>query len=124
MRPCRSMPHKVSSRASVCRAKRRSTHRPSWMRKRPATGAGGANNEEDDMGRLSGRAIIVTGAAQGIGAAYARALAAEGARLAVCDVDPPEATVAAIKKAGGEAIGMVCDVTDAAAVGKFVQAAE
>ena len=76
------------------------------------------------MGRLSGRAIIVTGAAQGIGAAYARALAAEGARLAVCDLDPPEATVAAIKKAGGEAIGMVCDVSDAAAVGRFVQAAE
>ncbi len=37
-------------------------------------------------GRLSGRAIIVTGAGQGIGAAYAKALAAEGARLALCDL--------------------------------------
>jgi NAD(P)-dependent dehydrogenase (short-subunit alcohol dehydrogenase family) len=76
------------------------------------------------MGRLSGRAIIVTGAAQGIGAAYAVALAAEGARLSLSDVKTPEATVAAIRKAGGEAIGMACDVTDAGAVAKMVQATE
>lgn len=76
------------------------------------------------MGRLSGRAIIVTGAAQGIGAAYAEALAAEGAKVSLCDLEAPDATLAAIKKAGGEAIGMACDVTDAGAVGRLVQATE
>ena len=76
------------------------------------------------MSRLNGRAIIVTGAAQGIGAAYAQALAAEGARVSLCDLEAPEATLAAIRKAGGEAIGMACDITDAAAVGRLVQATE
>ena len=76
------------------------------------------------MDRLKGRAIIVTGAAQGIGAAYAHALAAEGARVSLCDLDVPDATVAAIKQAGGEAIGMACDVTDAAAVRRMIEATE
>ncbi|WP_367158506.1 SDR family NAD(P)-dependent oxidoreductase, partial [Mesorhizobium sp.] len=38
------------------------------------------------MDRLRGRTVIVTGAARGIGASYARALAAEGANVAACDV--------------------------------------
>ncbi len=75
-------------------------------------------------GRLSGRAIIVTGAGQGIGAAYAKALAAEGARLALCDLAAPDTTVAVIKQAGGEAFGAACDVTDAAAVKRLVEATE
>jgi len=75
-------------------------------------------------GRLGGRAIIVTGAAQGIGAAYAKALAAEGARLALCDLAAPDTTVAIIKQAGGEAFGTVCDVTDADAVRRLVEATE
>ena len=72
------------------------------------------------MGRLSGRVVIVTGAAQGIGAAYAKALAAEGARLAVCDLTTPDLVVNEIRAAGGEAIGVACDVTDPAAVSKLV----
>jgi NAD(P)-dependent dehydrogenase (short-subunit alcohol dehydrogenase family) len=76
------------------------------------------------MGRLSGRAIIVTGAAQGIGAAYAKALAAEGARLALCDIAAPVEVVDAIRGAGGEAFGAECDVTDGAAVARLVQATE
>src|SRR5262249_59374618 len=74
------------------------------------------------MARLNGTAAIVTGAAQGIGATYAKALAAEGARLSVCDLDPPDAVVASIRAAGGEAIGQVCDVSDAKAVAALVQA--
>jgi len=38
------------------------------------------------VGRLDGRVAIVTGGAKGIGAHYARALAAEGARLMIADI--------------------------------------
>lgn len=74
------------------------------------------------MGRLAGRCVIVTGAAGGIGAVFAHALAAEGARVGLCDLRAPDATVAAIRESGGEALGMVCDVTDAAAVARLVAA--
>ncbi len=73
------------------------------------------------MGRLSDRTIIVTGGAQGIGAAYAKALAAEGANLSVCDLRAPAEVVAAIEAAGGNAIGVACDVVDASAVAKLVE---
>ncbi|GLI27513.1 3-alpha-(or 20-beta)-hydroxysteroid dehydrogenase [Agromyces rhizosphaerae] len=48
------------------------------------------------MGRLDGRVALVTGAARGLGAAYARALTREGARVVVADVldDAGEALVA------------------------------
>jgi NAD(P)-dependent dehydrogenase (short-subunit alcohol dehydrogenase family) len=76
------------------------------------------------MARLNGASTIVTGAAQGIGATYAKALAAEGARVSVCDIDPPDAVVQAIRAAGGDAIGQVCDVIDPKAVAALVQATE
>jgi len=38
------------------------------------------------MARLSGRTAIVTGGAKGIGRHYARALAAEGARVMIADI--------------------------------------
>ena len=73
------------------------------------------------MARLSNRTVIITGAAQGIGAAYAKALAAEGARISVCDMQDPRDTVRAIEEAGGAAMGWVCDVTDPQAVARLVQ---
>jgi NAD(P)-dependent dehydrogenase (short-subunit alcohol dehydrogenase family) len=73
-------------------------------------------------GRLSGKVTIVTGAAQGIGATYARALGAEGARVCVSDVLDTEMSVAAVKSAGGDAFGIKCDVTDAASVKAMVDA--
>lgn len=68
--------------------------------------------------RLADRTIIVTGAAQGIGAAYAGALAAEGARVALCDLSEPD--VQHLLAAGHRAWGAACDVTDAEALAGFV----
>ena len=64
------------------------------------------------MARLERRVAIVTGAGRGIGAVYAKALAAEGARIAVTDIIDTTSTVNVVKRAGGEAIGVHCDVTD------------
>src|SRR5258708_1278737 len=76
------------------------------------------------MGRLSRRSVIVTGAAQGIGAAYAKAIAAEGGSITVTDIVASDATVNAIREAGGQAIGVVCNIIDAEAVSRMVRAAE
>jgi NAD(P)-dependent dehydrogenase (short-subunit alcohol dehydrogenase family) len=64
------------------------------------------------MGRLEGRIAIVTGAAQGIGAALARGLAAEGASIAIADLDSGAQVVDEIQAAGGKAIDIPTDVTD------------
>ena len=55
------------------------------------------------MGRFDDKVAIVTGAAGGIGEAYARALAAEGANVVVADLDQEkgEDTAASISGAGG-----------------------
>jgi len=76
------------------------------------------------MGRLDGKVAIVTGAALGIGPYYARGLAAEGAKVAIIDVEPADKIVAEIKQAGGTAMSMVGDVSDSAAVKKFTAAVE
>ena len=72
------------------------------------------------MGRLDGRVAIITGAGRGIGVAYATALAAEGAKIVATDILDTENTVNIIKQAGGEAIGLQCDVTDPDAVHSMV----
>jgi NAD(P)-dependent dehydrogenase (short-subunit alcohol dehydrogenase family) len=72
------------------------------------------------LSRLRGRTAIVTGAARGLGATFARALAAEGAKVSLCDVRDPAPVVAAIREAGGEAIGRIADVTDPRAVAALV----
>ena len=63
------------------------------------------------MSSLKDRVAIVTGAAQGIGATYAKALAAEGAKVMVTDILDPAKVVGEIKQAGGTAIGRIADVT-------------
>ncbi|MEU7633048.1 3-oxoacyl-ACP reductase FabG [Nocardia sp. NPDC049220] len=68
------------------------------------------------MHRFTDKVAIVTGAAQGIGAATALRLAAEGASVAVLDRSCTDETVAQITAAGGVALGYVCDVTDRTSV--------
>lgn len=68
--------------------------------------------------RLKDRIALITGAGHGIGRATAIRFAAEGARVAVNDVDQAAAqeTVAAIEGAGGEAFFAPADVTNRAQV--------
>ena len=67
------------------------------------------------MARLQNRVAIITGGAQGIGAAYARGFAAEGANVVIADVAPADAVIDEIKSAGGTVIATRTDVTDEAA---------
>lgn len=62
--------------------------------------------------RLAGKVAVITGAAGGIGAATARAMAADGARVVVADVKAGEGTVQEIVALGGEAVSIACDVAD------------
>lgn len=63
--------------------------------------------------RLEGRVVIVTGAARGIGKAYALALAKEGADVVVSDIlsDGAKTTVSEIKKSGGRSLAVVGDIS-------------
>jgi 3-oxoacyl-[acyl-carrier protein] reductase len=62
------------------------------------------------MAQLLGKVAIVTGAARGLGRAYALALAAEGAAVLACDINSCDDTVAAIVDAGGRAQGAHTDI--------------
>ena len=75
-------------------------------------------------GSLQGTAGIVTGAGSGIGRAIALAMAAEGARVAIAEIDEQagEATARLVAKAGGEAFAVRTDVRDEAQVEAMVKA--
>jgi len=62
------------------------------------------------MGRFDGRVAIITGAGRGIGQSYAKSLAEEGAKICVTDIIDTDNTVNIINQAGGDAIGVHCDV--------------
>ena len=72
------------------------------------------------MSMLNGRVAIVTGGAQSIGAAFAKGLAAEGARVVIADIAPANDILGIIKQAGGVAMAVACDVTDEASCRNMV----
>ncbi|RXZ65389.1 SDR family oxidoreductase [Pelagerythrobacter rhizovicinus] len=86
------------------------------------------------MGICEGRTVIITGAARGLGRAYALAFAAEGANVVVNDIgaslggegrdtSAADAVVEEIRVAGGKAVANYDDVTDWDAARRIVEAA-
>jgi NAD(P)-dependent dehydrogenase (short-subunit alcohol dehydrogenase family) len=86
------------------------------------------------MGLCDGRTVIITGAARGLGRAYALAFGAEGANVVVNDIgtslsgegrdtSAADDVVAEIKAAGGQAIANYEDITDWDAAKRIVDAA-
>jgi NAD(P)-dependent dehydrogenase (short-subunit alcohol dehydrogenase family) len=85
-------------------------------------------------GIVSGKTAIVTGGGRGIGRGIAMLLAAQGARVVVCDIGaslegagldagPAQDTVAAIKQAGGEAIASTLSIVEPKNAEAIVQSA-
>lgn len=72
------------------------------------------------MNRLAGKTAIITGAARGIGAAIAKAYVAEGARVAIADIDIEHASATA-DQLGSSAIAVQLDVSDLASIKSAVE---
>src|SRR3954468_2631032 len=115
------------SRATFCRP--RKSARTSWStsrrtdlypgrggRRRPGSPPTGRKQSTMDLG-LKGRVAVITGPAKGMGAAVSKAFASEGCKVALIgrDTKAIEPVADEIRKGGGEAIIVPCDVTNAAA---------
>lgn len=75
------------------------------------------------MDRLKGKVAIVAGSASGMGAAGARLMAAEGAKVVLADINIrlAEQRAAEIRAAGGEAVACAVDIADESAVKAMVE---
>ena len=76
--------------------------------------------------RLEDKVVVVTGAAQGIGEAYAKALAGEGAKVVVADLNAEggEQVAKQIEADGGTAMFVSCDVSSAESAAALVERVE
>jgi len=72
---------------------------------------------------LTDRTVIVTGAATGIGQAFAVGCAAQGANVVIADMSTADETVALVEQAGGKALALKVDVADDASTRAMAQAA-
>ena len=70
---------------------------------------------------LAGKTVAITGAARGLGQAFARHLASLGASIIVGDVNDCSATVELVGAAGGKAVAVRLDVTDPASARAMVE---
>lgn len=75
------------------------------------------------MGRLAGKSALITGAARGIGRAFAEAYAGEGATVAIADIDLDRAGETA-RELGDAAYALQLDVTRQSSIDEAVKAAE
>ena len=84
--------------------------------------AGTAHKEAKPVKGLKDRVVIVAGGASGIGAASAKRLGEEGARVVVGDLNFPgaEATAKEIVAAGGTAVGFAFDLADEVSCGALI----
>jgi NAD(P)-dependent dehydrogenase (short-subunit alcohol dehydrogenase family) len=85
-----------------------------------------AKTEASEGAVLQGRVAVVTGGGRGIGAAVARRLAGAGAAVAVAarSEGEIEAVAAELRRAGGRAVAVRCDVTDEGSVAALRRAVE
>src|ERR1700749_5179550 len=72
---------------------------------------------------LAGKVVVIPGGARGIGRATARALIAQGARVAIGDIDAPLAQRTA-QELGSGTLGLALDVTDRASFDAFLTEVE
>jgi short-subunit dehydrogenase len=72
---------------------------------------------------ISGKTAIVTGATGGVGKATAKALVAQGMKVAIADLDQTALDAAAVE-IGGDALAIALDVTDAAAYTRYIDEVE
>ena len=60
------------------------------------------------------KVAVITGAANGIGQAFAKRLAEDGVHIAIADIAPADETVKLVEQAGRQALACQCDVTSRA----------
>jgi 3-oxoacyl-[acyl-carrier protein] reductase len=84
-----------------------------------------AESAHNSIFDLSGRVIIVTGGAVGIGKVYSERLIEHGAKVVIADIaaDAGEALAESLRKKGGAAISVATDIADAAATENMAKAA-